>query len=66
MAIPAYIELKKPSLEDPARLSILKSRYNRIAVRLNGFFEILSKEEVDASLIQLKYFEQQIKTYEKF
>lgn len=66
MATQAYIELKKSSLEDAPRLTILKSRYNRIAIRLNGFYEILSEQEINDGLTQLKYFQQEINTYEQF
>ncbi len=66
MATQAYIELKKTSLTDPPRLSILKSKFNRIAILLNGFEAILSQEQINDSLTQLKYYQQEIDTYEKY
>jgi hypothetical protein len=63
MKPPAYIELKKPGLEDPPRLSVLKSRFNRIAVKLNGFYQILSQDEINDGLTELTYYQQQIDTY---
>jgi len=65
MAAPAYIELKRPYLKDSHRLSVLKSKYNRIAVRLNAFYALLSKEEINEGYTQLKYYQQEIDTYEK-
>jgi hypothetical protein len=66
MAAQAYIELLQFKLEDAPRLSILKSKYNRIAIRLNGFYEILSEQEIKEAITQLKYFQQEIDTYTKF
>jgi hypothetical protein len=66
MALQAYIELKKPSLADPPRLSILKSKFNRVAILLNGFDRILSEEQINDSLTQLKYYQQEMDTYDKF
>jgi hypothetical protein len=64
MSPPPYIELKKLSLEEPIRLSILKSKYNRAATKLNGFYQILSEEEISLALTQIKYYQEQIDTYE--
>lgn len=64
MATPAYVKLKKLSKTDPPRLSILKIRYNRAAVRLNGFYEILSEEEIKKAQTELTYYQQQIDSYE--
>ncbi len=64
MPLPKYIELLKPSSDDPPRLSILKSKYNRIAVKLNGFYNLLSEEEMKEAITELKYYESQIDTYE--
>ncbi len=64
MDTPAYVKLKKLSKKDPPRLAILKIRYNRAAVRLNGFYEILSEEEIKKAQTELKYYQGQIDTYE--
>ena len=64
MSLPAYIELKKPSLKDPPRLSILKSKYNRAALLLNGFYNVLSEEEITSALTQIKYYQKEIDSYE--
>ncbi len=66
MADRVYIELKKPLLTDPPRLSILKSKFNRVAILLNGFDMLLSEQEVNDYLTQLKYFQQEMDTYDKF
>jgi hypothetical protein len=66
MADQAYIELLKPELKDAPRLSILKSKYNRMATQLNGFYEILSVEEINEGVTLLKYYQQEIETYTKF
>ena len=59
-----YIELLKPSADDPPRLTILKSKYNRIAIKLNGFYKLLSEEEINKAITELKYYESQIDMYE--
>jgi hypothetical protein len=61
----AYIELKRLIADEPIRLSILKSKYNQVAVKLNGFYTILSEEEIKLALTQIKYYQQQIDTYER-
>ncbi|QHT70855.1 hypothetical protein GXP67_31515 [Rhodocytophaga rosea] len=66
MKAQAYIELLQPSLQDAPRLSILKSKYNRVAIRLNGFYQILSGQQIREGLTKLKYFQQEINTYTKF
>jgi hypothetical protein len=65
MEIGDYIPLLKPSLQDSPRLSVLKSKYNRAAIMLNGFEKILSEEEKTDFLTQLKYYHEQIHLYEK-
>ncbi len=66
MADRVYIELKKPSLQDPPGLSILKSKFNRVAILLNGFDNMLSEQQVNDYLTQLKYFQQEMDTYNIF
>jgi hypothetical protein len=64
MPLPAYIELKQ-LVDDTVRLSILKSKYNRAATKLNGFYKLLSEEQIAQTVILIKYLQQEIDRYEQ-
>jgi hypothetical protein len=65
MSTQEYIALLKPDIQDSPRLAVLKSKYNRAAIMLNGFENILSAEERKDFLTQIKYYQEQIESYVK-
>jgi len=57
------IELKKMEVDEPIQLSILKSKFNRIATGLNFPSHNLSQKEQEELVNNLALLEKQITTY---
>ncbi len=58
-----YIEMKQMILDEPIKLAILKSKFNRYASRLNVFGETLSDIERDDLFDRINELDKQIKEY---
>ncbi len=58
-----YIKLKLSTLEEPDRLSKLKSTYNRLAARFNTYGHELSEGDMNALLDRLNVVGKSIKEY---
>lgn len=64
MADSGYIALKRIVVDESSSLSILKSKFNRFASKLNVSGEGLSQDEIDNLLDKINELEQQINEYE--
>ena len=64
MIAPRQFDYLSMSTSDAPRLLVLKSMYNRFAVRLNRDSVRQWRREQEELLVQLKYLKEQIEQYE--
>jgi hypothetical protein len=60
------LQLFKMSTSDPTRLLVLKSQFNRHALKLNSFDRYLSEHEKQQLFTILTYLHSQIGVYEEY
>jgi uncharacterized protein with ATP-grasp and redox domains len=59
------IKLKIVGAEDPARLTTLKSKYNRLATQINRMARLKPEEDPEKLQQGLKVLEEQISNFHK-